>query len=254
MEYEFRRVPLTKNRYALVDPEDYERVMTYLWCAYRSKEVWYAHRDIIKGTAYRNMHRFILGDFSSEEIDHIDNNGLNNQKKNLRSCTTSQNAMHRGPSKRNKSGYKGVSWCIARQKWIVQIHTGKKNNYVGAYDSKIYAAVIYDEVAQEAYGDFAYLNFPAETLPDLSPYCIGSDNDGYTRLTIRNQSGKKGVSWDANRSKWRAEIGRGNGKSSRHLGYFDNIDTAALAYDRAAAEKFGHKARLNFPGERDVIQ
>lgn len=89
----------------------------------------------------------------ADQIDHIDGNPLNNRITNLRESDQSQNMANARISTRNKSGVKGVSWSKANQKWIVVV----KNQYLGGYDTKDEAAVVYATEARNQFGEFARL-------------------------------------------------------------------------------------------------
>ena len=107
------------------------------------------------------MHREILGITDPKiNVDHLDGDGLNNQRSNLRVCTDSQNGANRGKQKNNKSGYKGVHWNKKTKKWAAQIQYHKKVLNLGYYSDIIEAAKAYDKKALELFGEFARLNFP----------------------------------------------------------------------------------------------
>jgi len=169
-----KEIPLSKQgpknlgKYvALVDDDDYETLIKMRWSVY--KKEWtsaYASTGIyIDGKKkWVTMHRFILGLTDPKMIvDHIDHNGLNNQRSNLRLCSVSQNAANR--VKRQKTSvYKGV--CLHKQKlkngfheiWIAQIrHQGNKT-YLGVFKKEIDAAIAYNIKALELFGEFACIN------------------------------------------------------------------------------------------------
>lgn len=161
-----KQVPLTQGKVALVDDEDFDRVMTLKWCVYRGGKDsprWYAKHDFWNGGDQYSelMHRFILGDYSSPDIDHKDKDGLNNQKENLRPATRSQNNANSRLRSDNTSGYKGVSWHAQRGKWASWIWANGMGVYLGIFVSPIDAAKAYDRAAKEWFGDFASVNFPS---------------------------------------------------------------------------------------------
>jgi len=91
----FRRIPLTQGKFAIVDAEDYERIAGYKWFAARFERGFYALRTgkDNKGRQ-RNvrMHREILGEPKGKIIDHINHNGLDNRRANIRVVTRQQNS------------------------------------------------------------------------------------------------------------------------------------------------------------------
>jgi hypothetical protein len=159
-----KQIPLTQGKVALVDDEDYERVAALKWQAKKSKGRWYAQMSIWKdGRLHtRAMHRFILGTEPGKQVDHEDQDGLNNQRYNLRECGNAGNSQNRGLNKRNTSGFKGVSYRPDRGRWIAFISVDSKKKYLGLFDEKIKAALAYDAAAIVQYGEFARLNFPVQ--------------------------------------------------------------------------------------------
>lgn len=93
------------------------------------------------------------------DTDHINRNGLDNRKENLRLCTIKQNSYNAKLSKRNSSGYKGVSktW---NGKWRARIRVNDIEKHLGVFFTSKEAAQVYDNAAQKYYGEFANLNFP----------------------------------------------------------------------------------------------
>ena len=153
MEY----INLTQGHIAIVDDEDYERVNQYKWCYCQG----YAQRYINKGykkRAIELMHRFINKTDEGLHTDHINGDGLDNRKINLRTCTASQNAMNSKTPKNNSSGFKGVYWRKDIEKWRAKIGVNRKTIHIGNYDSKIKAARAYNEAALKYHGEHAKLN------------------------------------------------------------------------------------------------
>ena len=94
--------------------------------------------------------------------DHINGDGLDNRKQNLRTCTHTENMRNRGKSKNNTSGFKGVSWHKRGKTWDAKIAHNKKLMHIGSFKDKEVAAKAYDRKAIELHGKFAKLNFPIE--------------------------------------------------------------------------------------------
>jgi len=163
-----REIPLTQGYVALVDDEDYDRVMQFKWHVDIEKrpgksrpDVLYARRSYkVGGKKVRceRMHHFILG--SRERVDHADLNGLNNQRSNLRHVSASQNCANRRKSQYSRSQYKGVSYVSERGNWRVVVGHHGKSIHVGCFRDEEEAARAYDERALAIHGEFARLNFP----------------------------------------------------------------------------------------------
>ncbi len=146
-------IPLTKGQIAFVDDEDFEFLTKHKWQAHKSqsKSSWYARRIPHKrGRAVTIiMHRLITGAPPGVHVDHIDGNGLNNQRSNLRLCTRSQNLANSRLNCKNKSGYKGV-FKIARAKvpkWIAYIGVSNyERHYLGTFTDPLSAALAYNQM------------------------------------------------------------------------------------------------------------
>ena len=158
----FKRIPLTQGKFALVDEEDYEWLNQWKWYynnGYAARDQW---DPITKKQIKIRMHRIIMNAKEGEEVDHINHNGIDNQKYNLRVCTVSQNMQNSKSNKNSSSQYKGVSYNPMTQKCQVQIMYNGKFIYLGYYKDEEEAARAYDKAAIELFGEFACLNFPLE--------------------------------------------------------------------------------------------
>jgi hypothetical protein len=161
-------IPLTQSKFAMVDDADYEWLMQWKWCAIWDGWNWYAVRYVgpKKNRKRIPMHRMIVKAKKNQKVDHGDNNGLNDQRYNLRICSNKENARNRRPQRHKSSKYKGVYWNKQTRKWHVQIMIDQKNIYLGLYTNERIAALAYDVKAQEIFGEFAYLNFPKKDATD----------------------------------------------------------------------------------------
>lgn len=171
-------IPVSGNNYALVDPEDAERVLQHKWfishSGYAVRQRKLGEEDPDNGIFYKDccsMHRFILTPGKGSQIDHINGCGLDNRKCNLRLCTQSQNCANsiliKAPSEKVfrakktrvcTSKYRGVSWRSDRNRWTAYVGTGKGRIMLGCFESEIEAALAYNRKAEEVYGEFAKLN------------------------------------------------------------------------------------------------
>ena len=95
-------------------------------------------------------------------VDHINHDGLDNRRSNLRVCTIAQNLKNRRPVRGKGVKYKGVIFIKARKKFRTCIQCGEKTLNLGYFDDEISAGKAYDEKARELFGEYAYLNFPEE--------------------------------------------------------------------------------------------
>jgi hypothetical protein len=159
-----REIPLTKGYVAIVDDDDHEWLSQWRWFALVGSNAVYAHRSVRIDGKRRTlrMHRAILGAPKGMGVDHIDHDGLNNTRANLRLCTQSQNLGNQRLRTDGTSAYKGVSWHTQRGKWQAHIKRDDKHKYLGLFTDEIDAALAYDAAARELFGEFAYLNFPNE--------------------------------------------------------------------------------------------
>ncbi|HIJ72049.1 MAG TPA: hypothetical protein HPP87_11915 [Planctomycetes bacterium] len=163
-----RLLPLSQNKFAIVDADDYHRLSKYKWCLSRTPRNNYAMRRTrgkrIKGRPIGRkvimMHRFIMKAPTHLIVDHTNHNGLDNRKENLRLCTRTQNNRNRRPFCLNGSKYKGVSWEKYRKRFVAAIRCNGKYYNLGRFKSETAAAKAYDKKAKELFGEYACLNFP----------------------------------------------------------------------------------------------
>lgn len=154
-------VPLTRGLSCIIDDEDAD-LAEYTWKAERA--IPYAYRTKGRGSVRRiTLHRVIMSrkmgrDFApGERVDHIDGNALNNTRDNLRVCTPSQNSTNIGLTRRNTSGYKGVTWNKRYRKWQASITVDRKCKYLGSFATPQEAYAAYCEAALKYHGEFARL-------------------------------------------------------------------------------------------------
>lgn len=155
-----KKIQLANNKgVALVDDEDYKWLNDYKWHLRDIKIMNAGTKIKIDGKWFeKRMHHFLVDVPEGFEVDHIDRNGLNNQKSNLRVVTHSQNMMNRNSFKGSSSKYKGVCWHKQCKKWFAQIVLNKKHYYLGLYENEIDAAKAYNKRAKKLHGKYVNLN------------------------------------------------------------------------------------------------
>jgi len=139
----------------LVDDEDFVLLSKFRWYVFKTPVTFYAEATVSFKTRAR-MHRFILMLKEGEVGDHIDGNGLNNQRSNLRKCTQHQNLMNMRKPSHNTTGFKGV--VKVRNRFYAQMSLNNKHVFLGSYKTAIEAAEAYNKAALKHRGEFAKLN------------------------------------------------------------------------------------------------
>ena len=149
-------VTLTKGYVAIIDADDLEIVNTSNWYASVKPRTVYAIRAVYNNGAQHilRLHRIIMKAPFGMEVDHINGNGLDNRKINLRVVSKSENAKNRRIGLNNRSGFKGVSWSKKSGKWLSQIQHNGIVIYLGYYASKEEAYEAYCKASEKYHGEF----------------------------------------------------------------------------------------------------
>lgn len=153
-------VPLTQGKIALINDADLLLISPYTWCAQHTRHHWYAITFIGSGhTARRrvSMHRLLMSAPPGIQVDHIDGDGLNNQRSNLRLGTNGQNQANRRTAF-GASRFKGVNREKRGKPWRAAIKVDGRKIHLGAFENEIEAARAYDRAALERFGEFACTN------------------------------------------------------------------------------------------------
>jgi hypothetical protein len=155
-----KEIKLTQGKLALVDDANYEWLNQWNWYYQKGYKTGYAYRNI--GTPphrkHIQMHRLIMQTPPEMEVDHIDLDGLNNQRHNLRNCFHAHNAMNCKRYRNNTSGYKGVYWFKRAHVWVARITFNQKMLFLGYFHNPKEAAKAYDQKAIELFGEYARIN------------------------------------------------------------------------------------------------
>lgn len=151
-------VPLTQGQIATVDASDADAVNQFKWSAVRRPGTYYARRTVNGKHEY--LHQFLMKPSEGLVVDHIDGDGLNNSRANLRVCSQAENMRNSRLRAHNKSGYRGVCWDVSRNRWRAYINSERRSHYLGMFSCPIEAAIARDVAALELHGEYAALNFP----------------------------------------------------------------------------------------------
>jgi len=159
-----KEIKLNKGFVTQVDDEDFEWLNQLHWFVTNGRNTHYVQAWPSRKLGKRkviHMHRLIMNTPIYMQVDHIDHNGLNNQKNNLRNCTHGENQHNRKLTYGIK--FKGVKFREKRENQIhpyeTNIRVDNKSIFVGSFSTEIEAALAYDNAAKKYFGEFAYLNF-----------------------------------------------------------------------------------------------
>lgn len=147
-----------------IDPQD-EWLLHFPWRedSSSSKYTSYARCSITRDGWSKKvlLHRVIMQPERGQLVDHINGDGLDNRRCNLRICSREENSRNSRPHGKT-SKYKGVSWRKKDGLWVMHIRGGGERA-TEIFKDEEQAARRYDELAKELHGEFAYLNFPNVT-------------------------------------------------------------------------------------------
>lgn len=161
-----KKIPLTgkvgAGKFALVDDEDYNKLIIYRWNLSRARAgriftgTWVELESGQKSVRLLYLHRLIMNAPLGMVVDHISGDIFDNRKANLRICTSGQNSLNRKINQNNTTGYKGV--YPYRSGWRAKISHQNKRYHLGNFLSKEAAALAYNEAALRLHGEFSRLN------------------------------------------------------------------------------------------------
>jgi HNH endonuclease len=163
-------IGLTQGFCTCVDDDDYDYLIQYSWQIIQSRtdgRVYARHNFWSKKDKRPKsilMHHVILKQKSHKDVDHINGDGLDNRKQNLRFISRTQNNYNSQKRVNATSKYKGVSWRKDREKWRAVATINGANKYLGLFNNEITAAAAYDSAAVEHFGEYARFNFPISLL------------------------------------------------------------------------------------------
>jgi len=157
--------------FAVIDAIDEVAIAQHRWYAIKFRHTTYARTTIGGKGVY--MHRFLLAPEKGQEVDHINKDGLDNRRKNIRVCTRAENM--RNARIKNSTGFRGAYHDPANNRYRAEIRVNGVRNKLGSFRTAVEAALAYDEAAVRLHGEFATLNFPPVSGSDW----VGSHHPAY---------------------------------------------------------------------------
>lgn len=189
-------IPLTKGCVALVDDRD-NHLATFKWHTHENPPGVYARRTIagrLGRSRIEFMHHAVLGVPSSVQVDHVNGNGLDNRRENLRIASHAQNQANRRLGKNNTSGFKGVYWHRGHGRWRAAIKVSGRKIVLGHFITPEAAARAYDKAALEHFGAYARINFP-EMTPEQRHWFEEGRREGIEEAAKYVQKHETGGGW-----------------------------------------------------------
>lgn len=154
-------IPLTRGYEAIIDATDAPLVQAFNWCAKLSRGTVYGARTVQIGPKRDGkqkhflLHRVLLDAPAGMMGDHIDGDGLNNRRSNLRLATPAQNTRNTCVRRDSKSGLKGTAFDKRRGKWAAYIKECKRQKHLGYFGSPEAAHAAYVAAAKRIFGEYA---------------------------------------------------------------------------------------------------
>lgn len=166
------QIQISRGYSVTVDDEDVSFVTQWKWTALPTKWTVYARRNKTSEGKQHSvyLHRELMNRPPGLTVDHIDRNGLNCTRANMRLATPSENQRNKGLRSTNTSGVIGVSWSKISRKWQAIIGIHYKQIHLGFFDDIVDAAKAYREASEKHHGEFAtHLSRPTQAIPDAEP-------------------------------------------------------------------------------------
>lgn len=218
------RIPLTQGKFAIIDAADFEKVGHFKW--HFSNDGYARRNESRKITGNKHvtlkMHRVLLDCPADMHVDHIDGNGLNNTRANIRIVTAKQNMWNRRVKSTSKTGSRGVTF--AKGKYHVKIVKDSKELCLGSFLSLAEATEAYEKNAKVIHGEF--FRSGIFTASELNGYEASRAPSSYPKKKYRYTTYVNG--------KWRAQLIY-KGKSI-HIGMFESRDDASMAAENKITE------------------
>jgi len=149
-------IKLTRGQECVIDVEDMNKLRIHQWCSSSAdNNRFYAatHIRINGKLKQKTMHRVLMGDPKGFPIDHINRDGLDNRRSNLRVASALLNSLNRESDRGATSKYLGVFWETYSGKWRARIHIDGKSKHVGRYKDEREAGICRARAFVSHYGE-----------------------------------------------------------------------------------------------------
>lgn len=154
---DYIEIELTQGFVAKISHSDAKEILQRRWFAVKTKNGVYAFSSKTLDDGRRiniPLHRFIMNPKGDMVVDHINGDGLDNRRENLRIASHSQNQWNRRNARNNKTGYKGVSIDKRSGKFRAGISVGGKHIHLGLFSTAEEAAQAYAEASRKYHGEY----------------------------------------------------------------------------------------------------
>lgn len=165
-------ISLTQGKTTIINDidQDLTKIKWYITCSHNNRNLYAARMSPNHGKTIL-IHRVILERMlgrplsKGEQVDHINHDGLDNRRENLRLTTIQENNHNQQIHKNfNKTSiYKGVSWHKKNKIWVCYIRFQGKRIHIGCFKDELQAAVSYNKNAVKYFGEYACLNIIEES-------------------------------------------------------------------------------------------
>lgn len=147
-----KRIKLTQGKHSLVDDNMFEYLNQFKWYAGKRGNNFYAFRNYdSRNIRSMLLHHLVIGfPLHGKEVDHINCNGLDNRRCNLRIVHRRMNQANRKEKSKATSKYLGVSWHTQSRKWVASIMFKKKDYYLGEFKNEKDASIAYMDFLNRA--------------------------------------------------------------------------------------------------------
>lgn len=141
---------------SIIDDADFNLVSKYKWCPRWSARAKQHYASAPVNGARVDMHRFLMDSPKGMCIDHINHDGLDNRRENLRICTNAENSRNRrGANRNSKSGIRGVYFHKQAKTWFAEVRVNGKKVYLGSFKTPDEAAKVMPAALKKHFGSFA---------------------------------------------------------------------------------------------------